>query len=78
MKKVFTKEWFHAASIRAIKTVAQSLVGMIPVGFMITPDMIQKADWTIAYVILAWLGTGLFAGATSFLTSLAGLPEVDQ
>ena len=32
MKNVFTKEWFKAALIRAVKTVAQTAVSMITVG----------------------------------------------
>ena len=72
MNKIFWK----AALIRAIKTVAQSLVSNIPVGIVITPVMIQEADWSIVYIILGWLATGIIAGVTSILTSLAGLPEV--
>ena len=31
MKKIFTKEWFAAAGIRALKTVAQTAVASIGV-----------------------------------------------
>lgn len=72
------KEWEKAALIRAIKTIAQTLASTLPVGFAITPTMIQNADWTIFYVVLAWLGTGLLSGVASILTSLAGLPEVNN
>lgn len=64
--KVFTKEWFHAAAIRAIKTVAQTAVSMLTVGQMFT-----EVDW------LGVISISLTAGIISILTSLAGLPEVD-
>lgn len=69
------KLWFKKAGIRALKTVAQVLVGQIPVGIIVTPVMIQQADWSFLYVILAWLATGLLSGLGSMLTSLAGIPE---
>ena len=65
MKKVFTKEWFLAAGIRAIRTIAQTAVSMIAVG--------------AAMEDIAWLKVGsvsLLAGILSLLTSVAGLPEV--
>ena len=65
--KVFTKEWLRAAGIRAIRTVAQTALAMIPVAVSIT-----EVNW------LAVLGTAALAGVCSLLTSLAGLPEVDQ
>ena len=65
MKKIFTKEWFKAAGVRAVKTVAQTAVAMIPVA-----ATIQQVDW------LTVLGTAALAGVVSILTSLAGLPEV--
>lgn len=77
MKNVSNKKWWKAALIRAVKTVAQTLAGTLPVGFVITPVMIQNANWSYLYIFLAWLGTGLVAGVASILTSLAGLPEVE-
>jgi hypothetical protein len=63
-----SKEFIKAALIRAIKTICQSAVAMIPVGLMIT-----EVDW------LTVLGTSLLAGVLSILTSIAnGLPEVDE
>lgn len=59
------KKWLKAAGIRAIKTVAQTAVALIPAAVSIT-----EVDW----VVIA--GTAVLAGLTSILTSIAGLPEV--
>lgn len=64
MKKEKLLRWFKAAGIRAIKTVAQTAVAMIPVGVSIT-----EVGWT------AVASTALLAGICSLLTSVAGLPE---
>lgn len=76
--KNMNEKWIKAAGIRAVKTIAQTLASTLPVGFAITPTMIENADWSILYVVLAWLGTGILSGIASVLTSLAGLPEVDN
>ena len=74
-----SKEFLKAAGIRALKTICQTLGSTLPVGFVVTPVMVQNADWTLVYVVLAWLGTGCLSGLASFLTSVAmGLPEVDE
>lgn len=73
-----SKKWWKAAGIRALKTVCQTLASTLPVGFVVTPVMIQQMDWSAVYVVLAWLGTGLLSGVVSMLTSLAGLPEVQS
>ena len=65
MKKIFTRAWFEAAGIRAIKTVAQSAVSMIAVG-----AAMSDIDW------LRVGSVSLLAGILSLLTSVAGLPEV--
>lgn len=59
------KKWWIAAGIRAVKTVAQSAVALIPAGIMIT-----SVDWKMI------AGTAALAGVVSLLTSLAGLPEL--
>ena len=64
---MFTKEWMKAAGIRAVKTVAQTAVAMIPVA-----ATVAQVDWK------AVIGTAVLAGITSLLTSLAGPPEVQQ
>ena len=65
MKNVFTKEWFEAALIRAIRTFAQSAIAVIPIEVSIT-----EVSW------LHVLGCAALAAVLSLLTSLAGLPEV--
>lgn len=72
-----TEKWWKAARIRALKTMAQTLASTLPVGAMVTPVMIQEADWSLAYAVIAWLATGVLSGFASLLTSLAGLPEVE-
>ena len=61
------KKWFKCAGVRAIKTMAQTAVAMIPVGMSVT-----EVGWT------AVAGTSLLAGILSLLTSVAGLPEVEE
>ena len=58
--------WLKAAGIRAIKTMAQTAVGML------TGEMVGllEADW------LAVLSVAAMAGVVSLLTSVAGLPEL--
>lgn len=66
MKDKFIK-WIKAAGVRAIKTVAQTAVAMIPVGISIA-----EVGWA------AVIGTAALAGVVSLLTSIAGLPELKQ
>ncbi len=58
--------WVKAAGIRAIKTVAQTAVGMITVG-----AAVSEINW--GYVV----SVSLVAGVASLLTSVAGLPELN-
>lgn len=70
------KDFWKAALIRALRTVCQTLASTLPVGFVVTPVMVQNANWTMLYIVVAWLGTGLLNGVASLLTSIAtGLPE---
>lgn len=61
------KKWFKCAGIRAIKTVAQTMIAMIPVGISI-----EQVSW------LTVIGTSLLAGILSLLTSIAGIPELKE
>ena len=62
---VFTKQWFHAAAIRALKTVAQTAVATIG-----TAAAIGEVNWIMVG------SAALLSGVLSLLTSVAGLPEV--
>ena len=62
--KVCFKEWFKAAGIRAIKTVAQTAVATIG-----TSVAIGQVDWLMV------ASASALAGVLSLLTSVAGLPE---
>ena len=61
------KTWFKAAGVRAVKTVAQTAVGVIGAS-----AMISDVNW-ITVVSAAGL-----AGVVSLLTSVAGLPECKE
>lgn len=59
--------WIKAAGIRALKTMAQTALSLIPAA-----AMINEVDWTVV------VGTAALAGVTSILTSIVtGLPEVE-
>ena len=65
--KAYWTKWIKAAGIRAIKTVAQTALGMLTVGMAI-----EEVKW-------AYVGSvSLVAGIFSLLTSIAGLPEVEM
>lgn len=66
MNKVFTREWFRAAGVRAIKTVAQTAVATIG-----TSAVLGQVDW------IAVGSAAVLAGVLSMLTSVAGIPEVE-
>ena len=60
-----TVEWFKFALIRAIKTMAQTAVSLIPASMTIA-----EVDWKVV------AGSAALAGVVSILTSVAGIPEV--
>ena len=62
----FTKSWFKAAAIRAIRTVAQTAIAVIG-----TAAVLSEVNW------VAVASASVLAGVLSLLTSLAGLPEVE-
>lgn len=59
--------WIKAAGIRCIKTIAQTAVATIG-----TSAYFDEVNW---YVVGS---AALLAGILSLLTSVAGLPEVDD
>lgn len=61
------KEWFKCAGIRAIKTVAQTAVATIG-----TAVALGDVNWVMVASAAA------LAGVLSLLTSIAGLPEVNN
>lgn len=64
---MYWKNWFKAAAIRAIKTIAQTAIATIG-----TSAVISSVDWRIV------ASASALAGIVSLLTSLAGLPEVKK
>ena len=61
------KKWAIAAPIRAVKTFAQTFAGCIAVG-----AAVEEVQWLRA------LSVSGVAFVLSILTSLAGLPEVEE
>ena len=66
MKATYWKNWLKSASVRALKTVAQTAVGMLT-GNLVG---VLEVDW------LGVASVAVMAGIVSLLTSVAGLPEV--
>lgn len=64
---MLNKDWFKAAGIRAIKTVAQTAIATIG-----TTVVMNEVNW-----IMVASASGL-AGILSLLTSVAGLPELKE
>ena len=62
-----TKQWWKAAGIRAIKTVAQTAVATIG-----TSAVLGDVNWLVVG------SASVLAGILSLLTSVAGLPEVKE
>lgn len=62
-----SKEWWRAAGIRALKTVAQTAIATIG-----TAAVMSEVNW------VAVASASVLAGILSLLTSLAGLPEVEE
>lgn len=61
------KKWFKCAGVRAIKTVCQTAISLFTVGQAFT-----DIDWKMVVSI------SLVSGIYSILTSVAGLPEMEE
>lgn len=64
---MITKQWWKAAGIRAIKTIAQTAIATIG-----SSMVISDVNWGVV------LSASALAGVLSLLTSVAGLPELDE
>ena len=67
MKNRDWEKWVKCAGIRAVRTVAQTAVGAIG-----GAAMLSSVDWRVV------VSTAALAGILSLLTSVAGLPELDD
>lgn len=66
-KKIFTLDWLRCAGIRALKTFAQTAVATIG-----STAVISEVNWGLV------ISASVLAGVLSLLTSVAGLPEVNE
>ena len=66
---MMSKQWWKAAGIRALKTLCQSAVAVISTSAIM--DITAINWWGV-------LSASLLAALLSLLTSVAGLPEVDD
>lgn len=62
-----SKKWWKAAGIRAVKTFAQAAIGTIGASVVLA-----DVDWIVV------LSASVLAAVLSLLTSVAGLPEVEN
>lgn len=61
------KKWLKFASVRAVKTMAQSFVAMVG-----TATVMSDVDWTM-------IGSAtVLSGILSLATSIGGLPELSE
>ena len=62
-----TISWIRAAGIRALKTFAQTMIATIG-----TTAVLENVNWGVVF------SASLLAALLSILTSVAGLPEVED
>ena len=61
------KKWIKAAGIRALKTLAQAAIAMIG-----TSAVLDEVNWVMV------ASASALASVLSLLTSVAGLPEIEE
>ena len=64
---VNTVKWIKAATVRAIKTMAQTAIGVIGAA-----TLVESVDWKVV------ASGSIISGIVSILTSVAGIPEVKE
>lgn len=64
---VDTVKWCKASAVRAIKTMAQTAVAVIG-----TATVLGAVDWNMV------VSSAVVAGIVSILTSIGGIPEVEE
>lgn len=64
---VDTVKWIKAAAVRAVKTMAQTAIGVIGAA-----TLIESVDWKVV------ASGAIISGIVSILTSVAGIPEVEE
>lgn len=62
-----TISWIRAAGIRAVKTFAQTMIATIG-----TTAVLEDVNWAVV------ISASILAALLSILTSVAGLPEVED
>lgn len=67
MNNSYIERWAKAAGVRALKTMAQTAVATVG-----TSTIIATVDWKVV------ASASVVAGILSLLTSVAGLPEVEE
>lgn len=67
MKNLTNRTWWSAALQRSVRTIAQTAIATIG-----TAAVLSEVNWGIV------ASASVLAGILSLLTSLAGLPEVEQ
>lgn len=64
---VDAKEWFKAAGVRAVKTMAQTFVATVG-----TAAVLSAVDWKVV------VSASVLSGILSIANSVAGIPEVES
>lgn len=67
MRNLSNVDWWKAAGIRALKTFCQTAIAAIG-----TTALIEEVNWLVVG------SASLLAAVLSILTSIAGLPEVEE